>query len=88
VVAYIDFFSFLLQKTLYDLIRRKASSPSLHRINSTDVNYDVLNSLKVLFIGSFNSGADFYLSTVIKELYYLNLKHNLSTHSSIQKLST
>ena len=66
VAAYIDFLTFLLQKTLYDLIRRKASSPSLHRINATDTNYDILNNIKVLFVGSFNNSNEFYLSTVIK----------------------
>ena len=88
MAAYIDFFSFLLQKTLYELIKRKASSPSLYRINSTEINYDILNNLKVLFIGSFSSAGDFYLSTVIKELYYLNLKHNLSIYRPMQKYLT
>ena len=66
VAAYIDFLTFLLQKTLYNLIRRKASSPSLHRINAIDANYDILNNIKVLFVGSFNNSNEFYLSTVIK----------------------
>ena len=57
VAAYIDFLSFLLQKTLYDLIRRKASSPSLYKINAGDTNYDILNNIKVLFIGSFNNSS-------------------------------
>ena len=33
VMAFIDLFAFLLQKTLHDLIKIKASSPSLRRIN-------------------------------------------------------
>jgi hypothetical protein len=55
VAAYIDFLTFLLQKTLYDLIKRKASSPSLHKINSHDTNYEVLKNIRVLFVGSFNN---------------------------------
>ena len=75
VAAYIDFLSFLFQKTLYDLIKRKASSPSLREINEIDANYDAYNNIKVLFVGSFSSSAEFYLSTVIKELQYISLKH-------------
>lgn len=66
VTAYIDFLNFLLQKTLFDLIKLKASSPSLRKINQNNTNYDVLNGIKVLFVGSFNNSAEFYLNTVIK----------------------
>lgn len=79
VTAFIDFLSFILQKTLYSLIKMKASSPSLRSINSRNTNYEVLEDLKILFVGSFNNSAEFYLNTVIKELYYLNLKHKLRT---------
>jgi hypothetical protein len=56
ITAYIDFISFLLQKTLYDLIKAKASSPSLRKISSVNNNkYEVLSDLKVLLVGSFNN---------------------------------
>jgi len=79
VTAFIDFLSFLLQKTLYELIKVKASSPSLRKVNNgNNNNYEALSGLRVLFVGSFSKSEEFYLSTVIKELYYLNLKHGLS----------
>ncbi len=39
VTAFIDFLSLMLQKTLYQLIKLKASSPSLRKINSKDTNF-------------------------------------------------
>jgi hypothetical protein len=33
IMPFIDLFTFLLQKTLYDLIKVKASNPSLRKIN-------------------------------------------------------
>lgn len=57
VTAFIDFLSFLLQKTLYNLIKLKASSPSLRKVNGSNTNYDVLDGLKVLLVGSFNNSA-------------------------------
>lgn len=38
ITAYIDFISFLLQKTLHDLIKAKASSPSLRKISAGNNN--------------------------------------------------
>lgn len=55
VSAYIDFLSFMLQKTLYDLIKVKASSPSLRKINQSNTSYEVFDNLRVLFVGSFNT---------------------------------
>ena len=67
VTAFIDFLNFLLQKALFELIKAKASSPSLRKINSgNNNNYETLSDLKVLLVGSFINSGEFYLSTVIK----------------------
>lgn len=57
VAAFIDFLNFLLQKTLFELIKMKASAPSLRKVNPNSTNYDVLNDLKVLLVGSFNNSS-------------------------------
>lgn len=76
-MAFIDLFTFLLQKTLYELIKAKASQPSLRHINSEAASFDALSDFKVMLVGTFTSSDKFYLSTAIKELYYINRKHAL-----------
>jgi hypothetical protein len=78
-MPFIDLFTYLLQKTLHDLIKIKASNPSLRKINEDHINYEALSDLKILLVGTFTSSEKFYLCTAIKELYYLNKKHGLST---------
>lgn len=39
VMAFIDLFTFLLQRTLYGLIKAKASSVSLRQINSESISF-------------------------------------------------
>jgi hypothetical protein len=62
----VDLFTYLLQKTLFDLIKIKASHPSLKRINSEGGNFECLGDIKILLVGSFTSSDKFYLSTPIK----------------------
>lgn len=77
-MAFIDLFTFLLQRTLHLLIKAKASSVSLRQINSESISFEPLSDVKILLVGTFTSSDKFYLSTPIKELYYLNKKHGLT----------
>ncbi len=77
-MAFIDLFTFLLQRTLHALIKAKASTVSLRQINSESINFEPLSDLKILLLGTFTTSDKFYLSTAVKELYYLNKKHGLT----------
>lgn len=66
ITAFIDLFTFLLQKTLYDLIKVKASSPSLRKINEENISFDALSDIKILLVGTFTNSEKFYLSTAVK----------------------
>lgn len=48
------------------------------KLNEERVDYGDLEGLKILFVGSFLSSKHFYLDNVIKDLYHLNVKHDLS----------
>lgn len=66
IVAFVDLFTYLLQKTLLELIKIKASSPSLKKINAENITYEHLSNLKILLVGTFTSSEKFYLNTTIK----------------------
>ena len=83
VFPFIDLFHFLLQKTLLKLISQKAGDVSAKKLNEERIDYSDLDGLKILFVGSFLSPKHFYLDSVIKDLYHLNVKHNLSKISNI-----
>lgn len=77
LLPFVDLLNFLLQRTLLSLVSLR-SSPSSRHLESGE-NYTQLAGLRVLLIGSFTSPDKFYFSTPIKELYYLNTHHDLST---------
>lgn len=55
IVPFVDLFSYMLQKTLYDLIKIKASNPSLRKIVQGECSYEGLSGLRILLVGSFTS---------------------------------
>jgi len=83
ILPFIDLFTYLLQKTLHDLIKLKSTDMMMRRMNEDETNFDQLSDLKILLVGSFTSSKQFYLDTPIKELYYLNLRHELTMNESI-----
>lgn len=78
ITPYIDLFSYLLQKTLIELIAHKAGESKARRVNSENINFSPLTDLKILFIGSFTSSSHFYFRDLLKDLYELNRIHKLS----------
>lgn len=55
IVPFVDLFTYLLQKTLFDLIKIKASNPSLRKINEENIGFEALNDMRILLVGTFTS---------------------------------
>ena len=88
IAAFADLFNYLLQKTLADLIGRKMGRSGLLQVNPDDQEWSGLSDIRVMLVGTFTNSERFYLSTPIKELYYLNMKHGLSNPSLTQRPAT
>jgi hypothetical protein len=84
ILPFVDLFHFLLQKTLLKLINAKAGDITSKKLNEERIDYGDLEGVRILFIGSFNSSKNFYLDNVVKDLYHLNRKHELSKLLLIQ----
>ena len=55
ILPFIDFFAYMFQKTLLNLIRDKAGDSACRKANEDNADFSGLDDLKVLFIGSFLS---------------------------------
>jgi predicted ferric reductase len=77
ILPFIDLFHFLLQKTFLELIAEMSGEEVAKKLNEEKVDYGQLDGIKILLIGSFEGPKYFYLDSVIRDLYYLNQKHEL-----------
>lgn len=73
---FLDLLDFMLQKVIYRIVRHVFGA-DVENINPYHYNYELLDEVRIKMVASFSSKDEFYGSSILTDLYFLNDAHRL-----------
>ena len=74
---FLDLFDFLLQKIIYRAVKQRFGDQA-EKLNPYAHNFELLDQIQIRTVASFASKEEFYGSSLLTDLFFLNEAHNRS----------